>query len=77
MSRIFRAHHAYHPYDPYIHEKLNQMSHYCLPITNCSESKDGKARKDHVIETFWNKSKSTIFHYLVRLMSSEGGHVSL
>jgi hypothetical protein len=77
MSRIFRAHHTYHPYDPYLHEELNQIARHYLPIANCNESKDGKARKDHVIQTFWYKSKPTIVHYLLLSASSKGGIISL
>jgi hypothetical protein len=69
MSRIFSAHHPYYPYDPYLHEELNQIFLYYLHVTNCSRSKDGKARKDHVIQTFWYKSESgsgsRIFHSLL------------
>lgn len=75
MSRIFRAHHADHPYDPYLHEELNQIPRYYLPVANCSKSKDGKGRKDHVIQTFWYKSKLTIVHYLL-LSTLNGGIIS-
>ena len=77
MSRIFRAHHAYHPYDPYLHEELNETSRYYLLITNCSKSKDGKSRKDHVIQTFWYKFKPIIVHCLLLSASLNGGIISL
>lgn len=53
MSRIFRAYHPYYPYDPYLHEELNQTAPYYLDIASSySKSKDGKVRKDHMVQTF-------------------------
>jgi hypothetical protein len=65
MSRIFRAHDPYHPYDPYLRKPVNGTSRSYLHITGCGKSKDGKARKDHVIQSFRYKSESRIFHYLL------------
>ena len=68
MSRTFTAYHPYHAYDPYLCEELNQISLYYSHLTIiCDTSKDGKARKDHVIQTFWyeSESKSRVFHYLL------------
>jgi hypothetical protein len=73
MSRTFIAYHPYHPYDPYLRDELNQTSLYYSHLTIvCDKSKDGKARKDHVIQTFWyeSESKSGVFHYLLLPLST-------
>jgi hypothetical protein len=51
-------------------EELNQTSLHYLHLTTCGRRKDGKARKDHVIQTFWYESKFRIFHYLLPLSTS-------
>ena len=71
MSITFIVYHPYEPYDPYdayLCEELNQTSLYYSYLTIiCGKSKDGKAGKDHVIQTFWyeSESKSRVFHYLL------------
>jgi hypothetical protein len=73
MFRTFVVYHPYHPYDPYLCEELNQTSlYYSLVTTIYDKSKDGKARKDHMIQTFWyeSESKSRIFHYLLMPLST-------
>ena len=66
MSRTFIAYHPYHPYDPYLCEKPNQTSLYYSHLTTIwDKSKDGKARKDHVIQTFWYKSESLLAYSLI------------
>jgi hypothetical protein len=79
MSRIFNAYHPYHAYDPYLQEELNQTSSYCLHVATCDKSKDGKARKDHVIQTFRCKSesKSRVFHYRLLSNSWQGERIAL
>jgi hypothetical protein len=78
MSRIFSAHHAYHPYDPYLFTQVNETSRSYLHVTTYGKGKDGKARKDHVIQTFWYESESRTFYYLLPLSTSfEGGCISL
>ena len=73
---VYHPYHPYHPYDPYLCEELNQTSLYYSHLTIvCDKSKDGKARKDHVIQTFGTNlnlnlgfSSSTLF---------DGEHISL
>jgi hypothetical protein len=82
MSRTFVLYHPYHAYDPYPCNELNQTSLYCSYLTSvCDKRKDGKAHKDHVIQTFWceSKSKSRIFHYLLLPLSTlfDGERISL
>ena len=80
MSRIFEDYDAYHPYDAYLHEELNQIWSYYLRIMIC-KGKDGKASKDHVIQTFWYKSESEsesrIFHYPLLSTFWHGEFISL
>lgn len=82
MFRTFIVYHPYHPYHPYPCEELNQTSLYYSHLTIiCNKSKDGKDRKDHMIQTFWyeSESKSGIFHYLLLPLSAlfDGESISL
>ena len=56
MSRIFGTYHPYQPYDPCLHTIVNQTPRD-LQITNWDKSKDGKDRKDHVVQNSGYKSK--------------------
>jgi hypothetical protein len=78
-SRDFPLYHAYHAYDPYLCEELNQTSFYYSCVTIYDKSKDGKASKDHVNQTFWYESESRNFHYTLMPLSTlfDGEYTSL
>lgn len=68
--------HAYHAYHPYPRKEIDQILRYLRAAIN-GHGKDGKARKGHVIQTFWYESKFKISHHVFWLLSSFREHISL